>query len=193
MLLELALAGDRDAERKLMENLRDALVRQARRHPLASRSAPFASTEDLADETFVRIFSSGALASFEDRGKGALLRFMCTALDGVIVDVVRRGTALKRAPSRELRSIDDSSQGEIHAAAYDPGPATAARVADLRAICEAHLDGRQLAVWRLAVVDELPPAEIASRLGITAAAARGVLHRVRAQLSQLLDLGGAGA
>lgn len=95
-LLERYRAGAFSAEERLFGRFRERLLALARAHSGLRAVSRHASAEDVVQEVFWRLLSSGALARFEDRGPGSLEALMRTILDRTVVDVVRRASSAKR-------------------------------------------------------------------------------------------------
>src|SRR5262245_10553389 len=93
--LQRALAGDESAQTRLFQPMRQILLCEARRHPIARRIRSSFSAEDMVAEVWMRCFASGVLAGFEDRGRGSLRRLLCTILERVLRDMSRRLRAIK--------------------------------------------------------------------------------------------------
>src|SRR5262249_39660261 len=71
-LLARYLAGDLDAERKLFERHRQALIAKARSARQLRAVERDVTAEDVVQEVMWRVLSSGMLRTFEDRGRGSL-------------------------------------------------------------------------------------------------------------------------
>lgn len=190
-LIARFLAGDRGAELRLFEKQRAHLLERARTHRLMEQLKKRCTPEDVVSEVFLRVMASGALASFEDRGRGSLRNLLFTVEDRVMVSMLRRETAEKRSANVLPLSCDweegrDMSQP---AATGDPTPTSNARMTELLELCQKHLDAREWEIWRMAEVEGLDSPEIAKKLGTTSAAVRGVLFRARGKLVQALEGG----
>ncbi len=186
--LELAHAGDADAEWKLFSRFSGLLLEEAHRHRLMRFIGRTATADDVVSEVWLRAYSSGSIFEFEDRGRGSLKKFLYVLLDRTMHDLARRAGALKRKTLLRMRSLDDRGPGgerpstQPLADERDPTPTSNARAAELDDLCRELLDKREWGIWRMARHDGLDSTEIAARLGMSAAAVRGVLLRVKKKL-----------
>ena len=192
-LLGRAQDGDRDAQRRLFVSLRQHLLQRVRGHPGARLLARWQyADEDVVGEVWRVVFSRSMLDRFEPRGSGSLRRYLASAVDGVVKDLLDRVTADKRGGLERpapLAGADSSSPSLGVPPGEGPGPATAAGLDELYDRAEALLEGVQREVWRLRVREELDFAAIGDRLGLSEDAARSHARRARERLqaSGLLD------
>jgi len=192
-LLERALGGDGQAERRLFESLRRILHDQARRHRLMKLVARTATEDDVVGEVWLRFYSAGSFAAFEDRGPGSLRRFLGIVLDRTMVDMVRRARAHKRTgdgrhvPLEETGPGTDAPRERCGLVSKDPTPTSRARESEMAELCRRELDEREGEVWRQVEIEGCSSVEVAARLGLTPAAVRGVLFRARAKLIRALE------
>lgn len=192
-LLDRWRMGDREAERRLFERHRSALMERVVRATWMRGLHKWSTPEDLVDEVFLRALASGLLSSFQDPDKGALERALAKMLKDVAVDTYRRHGAQIRGEGREPLRYDHASEAEpspLNAQSLSTGGATPtsnAREKELLELCETHLNARELEVWRLCEVRGLDSPTAASELGTSAEAVRGVRHRARKKMRALLE------
>lgn len=193
VLLGRMLSGDLDAQRRLFDQHRGALLSRARCHPAAGLlRARQVSDEDILQETWLRALEAGLLTSFHDRGPGALAALLRTVLDRAAADACRHHGARKRGANATAVSLDSDSVTQV--SSPDPRPTGLARSAELLALCEELLSPRELAAWRLVHLDGCTSVEAAQRMDTTDAAVRGLLARARRTLTKrLANKPGAGA
>jgi len=193
--LEAALAGDREAERRLFDEHRAWLVEQARRERSVALLRPHVSLDDLVHEVFVRVLTTKALEGrFQDRGTGSLRRYLVTILRRVVVDEVRRQRAIKRGANARTVSFDEGDglgapMASPHPSADDPSPTSNARAAELLALCRRELSEEEWKVWDLVEGRGLSSKEAGELLGSSPAAVRGVLFRAKRRLLEILGEG----
>ncbi len=183
-LWRLAAAGDRDAERRLFASLEHFLIHEAARHPLMRRLRRIATPEDVAHEVWQRCFESRALQSFEDRGEGSLRSFLAVILSRTIHDMLRRAGRRKRR--EELRALSLNVPAEEQEAAELPAggttPTGKARRQEVIELARGCLSASEWRVWQAIEIEGHAAEEVGRQLGISASAARSMLHRARQKL-----------
>lgn len=184
VLLERHRADDPEATVRMFLRLRGALLGEVRGHPYYPGVASAHTVEDVVSELWRRVFETGALDRFEDRGPGSLRAFLYRTLDCLLVDLQRKLTARKRAADRG-RSLDaarDDLGSVAEPAAKAAGPKTEVVLRDWVEQCANALAGDEQIVWRLRTVEGLDFAVIAGRIHRSEAGARGVMHRALQRL-----------
>jgi hypothetical protein len=130
-LFTQAQRGDREAQRRLFVGLSHDLVARVRAHRLAPMLAKWQyAHEDIVGEVCRVVFSRSMLDRFKPRGEGSLRRYLGSAVDGVIKDLLDRVTAEKRgggAVPSPLAAGEASTASRGDPAVEAPGPGTAAR------------------------------------------------------------------
>lgn len=167
-LVPLAQRGDAAARQALLARCHPTLVRWALIHTGDPDEA-----EDVAQEALVRL--DAGLGSFAGRSRFAtwlyrVTRNVALELGRRTARAVRLRRALAAEPDGEPATIDPADG--LHAAAVS---------ALLRALFD-ELPPRQREVFYLADLEELPPVEIAHRLGLEPATVRVHLLRARRTL-----------
>lgn len=174
----LAACSDVPDCREILLRRYDQKIRAcARRMSLGGSDA-----EDLAQETYVRVLQ--ALPTFE--GRSSFSTWLARIATNSCVDQFRRGKL------RQFRRYDPRDDEWFWDRQVDPSPLPAeVLIADALA-CHlneaiAELPDDQRRVVELALVDGLPQAEIAERLGLTVEAVKGRLKRARVRLRRRLE------
>lgn len=167
--LRASLAGDAAASKKLVERHFPSILRFSRRMLRDAHEA-----EDIAQETFLRLWKSG------DRVEGgATLRTWLFR--------VAHNLAIDRIRAKKKVSFDDDAHEEVPAS----GPSAAAmlhekeRAARVQQAIEA-LPERQRAAIVLVFHEGLPQTEAASVLGVSVDALESLLARARRSLKKTL-------
>lgn len=148
--------------------------------------------EDLVDEVFLRVLSSGFLRRFEDQGQGSLAKALAAILDDMAVDAYRRFGAAKRGGAAALHSydqhaeVDETHGGAATIASRESTPTSDARASELLELCRTVLEPREWEVWRLFELEGLDSAAVAQRLGTSDAAVRGIFRRSRLRILRAL-------
>ena len=181
------LRGDEAAFRHLFDEYFPRLYRFA----LSRLHGDADAAGEIVQQTFCR-----AIERLETyRGEAALYTWFCQICSNLIIDYYRHRTQ----ENRRLVSIEDSPEVQaILAALTDPegehGEAELVR-RDVTRLVQAtldHLPARYGDILEWKYVDELPVAEIATRLTLSVKAAESLLGRARqAFRDALLALGGA--
>ena len=180
------LGGDEAAFRELFDRYFPRLYRFA----LARVGGDRDTAQDIVQETFCNAIER--IDSY--RGEAALYTWFCQICNNLIMDYFRHRTE----ENRRMVFIEDSPEIQaVLAALTDPdgerGEADLAR-RDVTRLVQAtldHLPERYGDVLEWKYVDELPVAEIASRLALSVKAAESLLGRARqAFRAALLALGG---
>lgn len=189
-LLARYLAGDRDAECKLFERYREALVAKARAARQMKAIEREVQPDDVVQEVLWRVLSSGMLRNFEDRGRGSLEAALTTILERTLVDMGRRFGARKRGGDRVKSSLDEARADRRLAlnglASSETTPTNNARTNELRDLCQRVLEPREREAWELVELKGFDSQHAATLLGTSAAAVRGLLLRARAKLIRAL-------
>lgn len=189
--LELATArrilrGDKAAFRRLFDEYFPRLYRFA----LARLHGDAEEADEIVQQTFCRAIEH--LDSY--RGEAALYTWFCQICSNLIMDHYRR----QGREHRRVVLIEDSPEIQVILAALtdpegDRGEAELVR-RDVTRLVQAtldHLPGHYGDVLEWKYVDELPVADIASRLSVSVKAAESLLSRAReAFRDALLAMGG---
>lgn len=195
-LLARYLAGDFEAEAKLFERYRAALVQKAVRHPRMRAVAREVAAEDVVQEVMWRVLSSRMLGAFEDRGRGSLEAALETVLERTLVDMGRRFGASKRGGDRVKGSLDapelDGRKRSESLPADQTTPTSNARSNELVELCRRVLEPREREAWELVELRGFDSNEAAVKLGTSGAAIRGLLLRARGKLVRALGERGGG-
>lgn len=172
--LERARRGDARAFRAVVERYQRPV------HALLGRmlagTASFAEVEELAQDTFVRIFR--ALPSFSPQGEGRLTKWVLTIATRVGIDWARR----RRPRTAELHDSDAVSKR--------PGAdeiAAGKLLASALARAVAALPEDQRAVFVLREYHDFDYEEMAEALGISRGTVKSRLSRARAALRERLS------
>jgi RNA polymerase sigma factor (sigma-70 family) len=184
-LLSRFHSGDVDAERKLFERHRSELLERATSHRLMRYLRRHITAEDAVDEVFVRALSSGLFTDLQDNGRGSLGRALAKYLDYTLLDACRRHGAQMRGPNAKRDGCDSAVMDTL--STPDPTPTGLARFAELRDLCQKYLEPREWEVWRLSIIEGLDHASISRRLGISAAAVRGLLFRAKNKVARSIS------
>lgn len=180
------LRGDQAAFRQLFDQYFPRLYRFA----LSRLNGDADAAGEVVQQTFCRAIEG--LDSY--RGEAALYTWFCQICNNLVMDFFRRQSQEKR----RMVSIEDSPEIQaVLAALTDPdgerGEADLMR-RDVTRLVQAtldHLPERYGDVLEWKYVDELPVAEIASRLTLSVKAAESLLGRARQAFREaLLALGG---
>ncbi|HRC57181.1 MAG: sigma-70 family RNA polymerase sigma factor [Myxococcales bacterium] len=172
--LARAQRGDRAAFRSLIEAYKRPV------HAIIGRMmvgrARQAEVEDLAQETFLRVYR--ALPAFEARGPGRLSRWILTIATRLALDELRR---LRPDPAAREQSDDvpghDRTDDALHRRALASAIANAVD----------ELSAEQRAVFLLREFHDFEYQEIASTLDIDVGTVKSRLSRARAQLQLSLE------
>jgi len=194
-ILDRWKAGESDAADLLVERHTPLLRRRARRL-LSGRADVGASLEgdDLIQDTWVRVFSKGALERLEIRRSGAFSAWLVRVLQRSLLDRRRRTRALKRDASVS-RAIGADSDGaalpgpEVLVDSREPSPTSRARMHDLTNFCQHVLTDREWEVWKLVEIDRWAAVDVAREKGISSSAVRSLTHRAREKLLRALSTG----
>jgi RNA polymerase sigma-70 factor (ECF subfamily) len=166
-----AVAGDRDALRKVLETIRPIVIRYCRARVGATERSGL-SADDVAQE--VCLAAVMALPRYRDRGR-PFLAFVYGIAAHKVADAYR-------AASRDLAYPTESVPEHL---AAEPGPEQAALEADsvsrMSQLLEV-LPDKQREILILRVVVGLSAEETASAVGSTAGAVRVAQHRALARL-----------
>ena len=193
-LLDQYLVGQSDAEQELFTKLRSELLRRAERNPLMKRVRRISSIEDVVDDALLRALSSGVFARFQDDRSGAMNNLMEKILENVLVDAIRRRSAMKRGGGLEPLSLNVASGDPVQNAAVagvasaDPSPTSAARAEEIVEHARALLSGQEWEIWRNTELDGLDSRTLAQRLNLSEGAVRGQLRRARAKILKAMSV-----
>lgn len=196
-LLADYLAGNTDAGQKLFRQHAHFLLGKAKHHSGFHGLRVDVSAEDLVNEVFVRLFASGSLLSFEDRGKSSLRRLLLRILERVIIDSHRRKQAQKRGADQQAApfssgDLDPRDSLAERAVSPDTSPTSHARHSELLVLCKEHLSSRDFVIWEMVEVRELDSFAVAKQLGMKPEAVRGSIYRSRKKLLRILSTDDAG-
>jgi RNA polymerase sigma factor (sigma-70 family) len=191
-LLVRARRGDWFAEKRLFDVHRKALANEAARHRLMPVLSAAITIDDVVADVWLRCYSTNALASFEDRGSGSLLRFLRVVLERVMIDHLRRLSAERRGGAETMEPLelfreDGSVDGERGQLSREQTPTSRARQNELMELCRAVLDGDEFAVWHAVEYVGCDTESVAASRGCSAAAVRRVLDRVHRKLMRALE------
>ena len=193
ILLELALAGDAEAQRRLYSEYSGFLVACARSHPampmLRRRQI---DEEDVAQEAWHEAFEKRTLIRFEYRGPGSLRKYLATVLNRTAQDLAKAERAEKRGGGRvplALGELEDT-EGVIQVSQErEAAPTSRARDKELEGRTERILGPRLWDIWRLAQREGFTSEEIGCRLGLSDSHVRKLYGEAKRRLLEgLADL-----
>lgn len=185
--LAQARGGSQEAERRLFHKLWRFLLGRTRRSSNWPALKKHMEAEDAAQGLWLSLFRRDSLAGFTDHGEGSLRAWLACCLDRHLVDTLRRLNAGQRGGGAlpvALEGVGSSAPG-LDPASPEPGASTIVHFKEWAQSCREALTPPEHRVWCLRVDDELDFEEIGERLGITAAAARGLHLRARRRLQDL--------
>lgn len=176
-----AAAQETAATDTFVSRYRAPLVSFCRRRGLSQEDA-----EDVAQEVFLRLFSRDLLAA-ADRERGRFRTYLLGITRKVLVDRLRRETALKRGGGAEHVSLSELED-----------PAHPATTSDFDACWVSHLVERALAVVKAAkprqhellvlAAEGLTPKAMAERLERSDGQVRTDLHRARKRFAKAVSV-----
>lgn len=187
-LIELAVAGDRDALEQLLWRHFGELEHYITAK-IPARAQKHFGADDILQTVFAQVFRS--ISGFEARGEGAFLAWLRVIADHRLIDALRR---LDRGGTQQLSlrtaDNDQSIQNLIELICCDEdSPSTlvaSQEVVRAMQIALATLPGDQAEAVRLHCLEHRPIEEIAARWDRTEAAVRGLVHRGKQNLREAL-------
>ena len=185
-LLDSALAGDAEAQKRLFVEYSGFLRALARAHSAMSvlRRRQI-DEEDVAQEAWRETFQKEVLTAFEWRGPGSLRRLLATVLNRTAQDLLKGEQAEKRGGGRAqltLSALEDT-RGVIQVSQErEAAPTASARDGEMDEIAEGILGARLWEIWRLSQRESYTSEEIGRRLGLSDSHVRKLLGQARRQL-----------
>jgi RNA polymerase sigma-70 factor (ECF subfamily) len=173
LTLERARRGDRTAFRRLIDRFQRPVFSLLAR--ILNPAGHDALVEDLAQETFVRVFRG--LPAFGADGRRNLAAWILTIATRLAIDELRR--------PRRTEPLDHAERIAAAAFADDPSERRALGAAIARAVEQ--LSPEQRAAFLLREVHGLDYDAIAEALGIDVGTVKSRLHRARATLRAALS------
>ncbi|MBI4601056.1 MAG: sigma-70 family RNA polymerase sigma factor [Planctomycetes bacterium] len=174
--IERLVGRAREGDRKAFDALvarHEAVLRDRVNRRLGKQLRSGLDVDDVLQEAFVRVWQ--AMGSFRWRGEGSFAGWLGTIAERVILEASRRA---RHGPVLELvRDLPGSGTSP------SKGPRREERLQRLEKAL-AGLSPHHREVVRLALLDGLPVAEIAARLGRSSEAARKLLSRALAKLRE---------
>ncbi len=178
--------GDSAAGRELFPRMEVVLRARIRASAIFRRLQPDLDEQDVLNELWRRLLERDALARFEDRGPHSLRAFLRAALDLTLQDLLRRRLAGKRGrPPLSLDETQAAGRMREDLASPGAGPVTVVLRRDYLEHLLAALPEREARVFELRAREGLDFEAIGARLGLSAAAARGLAHRAHERLVTL--------
>lgn len=182
-LVDAAKRGDEQAFERLFGRFRNRIALWASAR-MGSQLRARLSADDVLQETFLQ--AHGSLKTFEDQGQGSFCRWLLSIADNRIRDLGKHHTAQKRDVAREAGPPEDR-------AASSASPAARASRRELTAMLVAALERvpepeREILILR--AIEERTLAEIAERLGRSAATVGALYVRGLEALRRELGHGG---
>jgi RNA polymerase sigma-70 factor (ECF subfamily) len=177
--VEAARDGDEDAVRSFVLKYRPAVVGYLRRRG-SEREA-----EDLAQDVFLRLFSEGALQTAH-ASKGRLRSLIFAVTQHVQTDFIRRQTALKRGGGQAHAVVDhDTLAAPTPDPAFDQDWLRTLIDLAMERLAEDHPNYHEAV--RLFLLEELPQAQVAERLGQTVGNVKNLVRRGKRKLKAYLS------
>ena len=187
-LLDAALRGRSGAERRLWEIFHPLLVARAQRHPSMRIVSKIAAPEDVANEVWVRVYSSRSFQRFEYRGPGSLAAYLGSILDRTMVDYQRRLGSEKRGRGLGGQPIPDEDRSDVPPPESPvPTPSSVVRAVELLDLCERCLEEREWRIFRMKEIEGHSAAEIGRELGMPASSVRRILSEARGRIRGELE------
>ena len=182
-LVDAAKRGDQTAFERLFGRFRNRIALWASAR-MGSQLRARLSADDVLQETFLQ--AHGSLGTFEDQGQGSFCRWLLSIADNRIKDLSKHHTAQKRDVAREAHApVDRAASSSSPAARASRGELTAMLVAALERVPEPE---REVVILR--AIEERTLAEIAERLGKSAATVGALYVRGLEALRRELPHGG---
>lgn len=187
-LLPRAVAGDRDAIEQLLVVRCEELLRYVQRKLPTSLNARI-DAEDVLQQTYLEAWK--AIGRFEPRGPRAFFAWLRTIAERKIIDATRRAGREEVLPQAPASPADSSISNQIERNVVSDGPGTGTKAmrGEMRGafhVALATLPANYREVVELRYIQDLPLEEVATRLGITEGAARGLCHRARQALREAI-------
>ncbi len=190
-LIDRALAGDRDALQQLLLSYYDRLGRRIGRRVPADLQG-LVCADDVLQQTYVRVFR--AIHRFQARSEHSFYGWICTIADRLLADNVKRRRR-ERLAGVQAVSADGSRQEDSarpiveQAVSRHTAPLRGAIREEIKRVLPLAMESLpqdQREVLELRYLQELSLEEVAEAMGRTTHAIRGLSHRARKKLHDVL-------
>lgn len=191
-LVQEAVAGDRRAIRRLIEDLTPVVqARVARvllRYSAASRRDPRQEVRDFVQQVMVTLFEDGArvLAQWDPARGRSLSSFVSLVAEREAISILR-GRSQNPFMKEDVVDLDDLSPSDVGAAGPESITASRETLAAVLSVVRSRLGERGLSLFHLVFVEEMPPEDVAVAMGMTRDAVYAWQVRLRRMLREIAE------
>ena len=190
-LIQRALAGDRDALEQLLLSYYDRLGRRIGRK-VPSDLQGLVCADDVLQQTYVRVFR--AIHRFKAHSEYSFYGWICTIADRLLADGIKRRRRERLArgqnASADESERDDSARSIVEqVVSRHTAPLRGAIRQEIKRVLPLAMESLpedQREVLELRYLQELSLEEVAEAMGRTTDAIRGLSHRARKKLHDVL-------